>query len=797
MLLVVSMVAGCVSSSENNGIARSEKTSAKNGKWETIGYGGGGAMFYPSVSPHNPDVAFVVCDMTGSYVTYDGGEAWRMLNLRNHVHSNNSGDYFVFDPNDSNVVYARTMGLFKSVDKGFTWTLIYPSPAIVESIVSKGDHAEETLVTTDGGEREVQAFAIDPIDSKKLYAVIAVDKSPAFYTSDDSGASWEKEYPLKDAASSLFINPSSPENNRTIYITGKRTITARDNGKWMISHAPKDVNEFITYSGGFDLKLNKFIIYAVSGKSYFDPKGVKSGIFFTDNGGQNWENRQDGLTAYNLKGAEDPEWRTVSTSSRHPEVVYVSYNRMKGNGDSSFIGVAVSSDYGKTWSLAWKDILTHANGNKNIPSANFNSAWINERFGPTWGENPFSIGVSPTNPDICYATDFGRTVKTVNRGKTWEQAYTNKTATGWRSRGLEVTTGYNINFDPFDKQHAFICNTDIGLMESRDGALSWSSATQNNGIPRRWQNSTYWLAFDPEVKGRAWAVMSDVHDLPRPKMWRKNGVNKYDGGIVITEDAGATWKPVSESIGEAALTHILIDPSSDKQSRTLYACAFGKGVYKSADGGKTWAQKNKGITGSEPFAWRITRSDKDGSLFLVVSRRSDDGSIGNELDGALYRSDDGAESWQPITMPQGTNGPTSIVVNDKNPARLLLSAWGVSSKGKFAADTGGGIFVSPDGGKSWKQVIQKDQHIHDITYDARNNTYYACGFNGSAYRSEDEGETWSRIKGYNFKWGKRVEPDPRDPSKIFVITFGGGTWYGPAKGDESSPEDILTPFVTR
>ena len=43
-------------------------------------------------------------------------------------------------------------------------------------------------------------------------------------------------------------------------------------------------------------------------------------------------------------------------------------------------------------------------------------------------------------------------------------------------------------------------------------------------------------------------------------------------------------------------------------SRTLYACAFGRGVYKSVDGGKTWTQKNNGIAGNEPFAWRITAS---------------------------------------------------------------------------------------------------------------------------------------------------------------------------------------------
>jgi len=178
-------------------------------------------------------------------------------------------------------------------------------------------------------------------------------------------------------------------------------------------------------------------------------------------------------------------------------------------------------------------------------------------------------------------------------------------------------------------------NTDIGLMESNDGGASWKSATINNGVPHSWRNTTYWLALDPEVKGRAWAAMSGTHDLPRPKMFRKNGVKGYKGGVLVTEDGGKSWKPVSSDIGEAAITHVLIDPSSNKGARTLYACAFGKGVYKSIDGGKKWKQKNNGITGDEPFAWRITRRDKDQALFLIVNRRSEDGGIGNSGDGAL------------------------------------------------------------------------------------------------------------------------------------------------------------------
>jgi photosystem II stability/assembly factor-like uncharacterized protein len=567
----------------------------------------------------------------------------------------------------------------------------------------------------------------------------------------------------------------------------------RDNGSWKTNSGPDAVGKLNEFTGGYDNQHKKYIIYAISGRSYFNPEGDPSGIYYTEDGGKTWENRQDDLIKLRTKDSDFPEWRSVATSSLHPEVVYISYAGLKIPGDTICIGVAKSEDFGKTWKLPWKDRM---NKSGYLYSDNYKKGWIDERFGPTWGENPFSIAVSPANADVCYTTDFGRTIKTSDGGKTWEQLYTNrKDGAGWVSRGLEVTTGYNIVTDPFDIKHRFIANTDIGLMESTDGGESWMSGTINNGIPRKWINSTYWLQFDPEVKGRAWATMSDVHDLPRPKMWRRVRVPDFEGGILLTENGGKSWQSVSDNIGEAAFTHILIDLSSSKQARTLYACAFGKGVYKSVDGGKTWMQKNKGLEGKEPFSWRITQDDNSGTIYLVVCRRSDDGSIGNDLDGALYRSDDKAESWSRMELPVGTNGPMSLAVDPVNSARLILSAWGRATRDDFSRDFGGGIFLTDDSGKTWKQVLEKDQHIHDITLDQRNNTWYACGFNSSAYRSEDNGDTWQRIRGYNFKWGKRVEPDPADPEKVFIITFGGGVWHGPAKGDQKAPEDVITPIL--
>ncbi len=785
IILTSLLATGCYRMKDNS--VKIKNPNGRNDTWGFTGYGGGGAMFYPAISPHNADYAYVACDMTGSFVTYNGGVSWRMFSLRGPV------KYFVFDPVDPDIVYANSIALFKSTNRGVTWNILYPGPAEIKGIVAKGDHAEEIIITNDSTRRNVLALAVDPDNSMKLHAAIAIDNIVAYYFSDDQGGHWTKEKELENGAKNIYVVPSSPKNNRTIYITGKNSVTVRENGIWTTNPGPENVGSLTAFSGGFDKFLNKYIIYAISGKSYFNPEGDPSGIYYTENGGKTWENRQDGLLKLRSENTDFPEWRCIATSSSHPGVVYVSYNGLKVHNDTSCIGVAKSEDFGKTWNLAWKDCLTKAG---DLYSVNYKKGWIDERFGPTWGENPFSIAVSPVNADICFTTDFGRTIKTSDGGLTWEQVYTKKKeGAGWISRGLEVTTGYCIVFDPFDMNHVFMANTDIGLMESKDGGESWMSATMNNGIPRNWINSTYWMTFDPEVKGRAWAVMSNVHDLPRPKMWRRTAVAGYEGGILETEDGGKSWRPISHDIGEAAFTHVMIDPASSKESRTLYACAFGEGVYKSVDGGNTWKLKNTGISGKEPFAWRIVKNDKNGMLYLIVSRRSDDGSIGNDKDGAIYVSSDGAESWRKISLPAGTNGPASLVIDPLENNRLLLSAWGRTTTGQFSPDTGGGIFLSKDNGNTWKQVLEKDQHIHDITYDSRNNTYYACGFNGSAYRSDNQGETWIRLKGYNFKWGKRVDPDPRDPEKIFIITFGGGVWYGPARGDKNASEDIVTPSL--
>src|SRR5262249_26786306 len=169
-----------------------------------------------------------------------------------------------------------------------------------------------------------------------------------------------------------------------------------------------------------------------------------------------------------------------------------------------------------------------------------------------------------------------------------------------------------------------------------------------------------------------------------------------------------------------------------KEGRTVYACGFGRGVFKSTDGGATWSLKNDGITEKQPFAWRITRAS-DGTLYLVVARRSERGEIGDGRDGPLYRSPDKAEHWTRPGRPEGTNGPNGLAVDPRAVRRLYLAAWGRATPG---GDTGGGIFLSTDAGATWKPVLREYQHVYDITTDSRDSSVlYASGFDQSALRS--------------------------------------------------------------
>jgi photosystem II stability/assembly factor-like uncharacterized protein len=742
-LLPAFLVAVCLSCS----------AAERPGDFRIIGPGGGGAMFNPTISPLDTNTVLISCDMTGSYITHDAGQTWRMFSLRGVV------DFFVFDPKDPKTMYAHATALWRSSDGGEHWELVYPAPDSVKGVKLNSDHSDETILADPDPLGTISAMAIDPADSKVFYVTAGDKDKYALFASLDAGKTWQKKADVPGRARRIWVDPQSPEGSRTLYMASAHDIFVASLSGVKSLPLPATANET---SLGFGSAAQP-TVYTTSEK----------GAFVSTDGGATW--KQASLPGSGAKV------RAIATSLHHPEVAYVSYDHLALDG-KQWIGVAKTSNSGSEWKLVWKEADT--------AGRNIHDAWITERFGPGWGENPLAMTVADQDPELVYGTDLGRTMRSTDGGASWAALYSRKVNdAGWTTTGLDVTNSYGIHFDPFDSKRVFITYTDIGLFRSEDGGVSWTSSTA--GVPRDWQNTTYWIVFDPKVKGRMWSVNSYTHDLPRPKMWRHNSVLTYKGGVCRSDDGGRNWTQSNKGMDETGATHILLDPDSPVDNRVLYVAGFGRGVYKSSDGGRIWSLKNQGITQSQPFAWRLARSS-DGTLYAVIARRSEDGSIGTSGDGALYKSTDGAEHWEPVKLPEGTNGPNGLATDPRDAKRLYLAAW---AKATGQHGDGGGIFLSEDGGKTWKQVLEKDRHIYDITVDPSNpDILYAAGFESSAWRSADRGVTWTRIPGFNFKWGQRVIPDPLDHNKIYITTFGGSVWHGSING-EKQPVDIATPAL--
>ena len=737
--------------------------------WQVIGPGGGGTTIAPTISPHDPRLVVERCDMTGGYVTHDNGQSWHMFNLHGGITA------FAFDPVDPKVIYTANASLWRSSDSGQTWKMLFPSPARNTVEHQLGDHSDYSLTSSDpaypGG--DISAIAIAPQSDAKnnpgspehFYLSFEQRGHPTVIVSSaDGGVSWSRLATLPQRVLLL-----APQGTGLIAVSGSAAWhIAPDGNTTKLGSIPTTVRAASAARSG-----NSVLIYAT---------GKDGKVYLSDDSGLHWKPVTPDLQQ------SSGNFEAIATSDRHPDVAYAGFRGLQlGAGkENLFNGIAKTTDGGHSWKIVFKE--------SNQPAANLSATWIEQRATQDgisiWFDSPYSLGVAPNDPNVAYATDLFRTYRTLDGGATWQEMNSRRLDDGsWTSRGLNVTTNYGVQFDPFDSHHIYMDNTDMGLFQSTNGGQSWRGSTE--GIPEDWRNTTYWLAFDPTQRGLVWGAFSGTHDLPRPKMWRGRGVKSFIGGIAVSSDGGKHWAPSITGMPAHSITHILLDPSSPAGNRTLYACAFGLGVYKSTDNGKSWTQKNNGIVGNEPFAWRITAA-QDGALYLVVARRSEAKDYSASGAGALYRSTDKAEHWQRIALPSGVTGPTGLEVAPRNPQRLYLTAWGQEGED---TDHNGGVYVSEDGGQTWRTLFTQSQHVYDLTIDSKHpDTLYICGFDAAAYRSTDRGAHWARIEGYDFKWGHRIILDPNDPTQIYITTYGGGIWHGPAAGTTNPPEAILTPI---
>ncbi len=265
-------------------------------------------MFHPTISPHDPNTVLLSCDMTGSYISHDGGQSWRMFSLRGVVR------FFVFDPQDGNVIYAQADGLWRSRDRGDTWSLVYPKASSLKDIKMSSDHADEDLIAEPNLLGNITAMTIDPADSRIIY-VVAGDKKrglSALFISRDEGAGWTKQEDLPELADKVWVNPHSPESGRILFIAGAHFMMKKDSSEGKQIPLPP-AKTLADASAGFTNE-GKAILYVV---------GDDSG-FVSDDDGTTWRK------VYLGGGGE--KVRAIATSFNNPQTAYVSYRERRRPG---------------------------------------------------------------------------------------------------------------------------------------------------------------------------------------------------------------------------------------------------------------------------------------------------------------------------------------------------------------------------------------------------------------------------------------------------------------------------------
>jgi photosystem II stability/assembly factor-like uncharacterized protein len=333
-------------------------------------------------------------------------------------------------------------------------------------------------------------------------------------------------------------------------------------------------------------------------EAYFGAAG--GGLWKTTDGGMKWAPITDGQLSSSSVGA-------VAVSESNPDIVYIGMGEscIRGNimaGD----GVYKSTDAGKTWT-----------------NVGFHDS-----------DAISKIRIHPTNPDIVFVADFGRysrdndergVFKTIDGGKTWKKVLFRNGKTGAVDVAIDrknPNVMYAALWEAYRVEYQMSSGgPGSGFFKSTDGGETWTEITRNPGLPTGLIGKIG-IALTAADPNRVYAL-----------------VENENGGLLVSDDAGATWKMVNtgRNIRQRAFyyTHVF----ADHQNKDI-VYALNTSAFRSTDGGKTFQQIGQGTHGDNHDIW----IDPDDPQHVV---------LGNDGGGAVtFNVGAGAQrSWSAQDFP--------------------------------------------------------------------------------------------------------------------------------------------------
>ncbi|HEX4610169.1 MAG TPA: hypothetical protein VH092_18395 [Urbifossiella sp.] len=279
------------------------------------------------------------------------------------------------------------------------------------------------------------------------------------------------------------------------------------------------------------------------------------------------------------------------------------------------------------------------------------------------------------------------------------------------------------------------------------------------------------------------------------------------GGVWRTTDGGETLSPVFDSQptqcigavavcqGKPAVVYVGTGEGNPRNS-----VSWGKGVFRSTDGGKTWAAC--GLEATRQIGRVVVHpTDPDTAYVAAVGHF-----WGANPDRGVFKTTDGGKTWTHSLKIDETTGAVDIALDPADPKTLYAAAWAVK-RDAFSGPNPtkqtapkAGLYKSTDAGGTWEQmteglperaygrcgiaVSRKDPNVvfavvqTDKTAAATNTGQVPHATTsvdkGGIFRSADKGKTWevqNELVPRAFYYGQ-VRTDPQDQNRVYVLGTG-------------------------
>ncbi len=310
----------------------------------------------------------------------------------------------------------------------------------------------------------------------------------------------------------------------------------------------------------------------------------------------------------------------------------------------------------------------------------------------------------------------------------------------------------------------------------------WSSAAPPAAAPSvdpALFSGLHWRLIGPFRGGRVLAV-TGVPGEPDHFYFGSVG-----GGVWETSNAGRTWAPIFDGQPVASIGAIAVAPSNP---RTIYVgsgeadmrsqISYGNGVYVSEDGGRTW--RHAGLDDSQQIG-AIAVDPRDANVAFVAALGH--AYAGNATRG-VYRTADGGRTWTRALFRGNDVGAIDVAVDPGRPDTVFAALWQTRRPPwnvyPPSSGPGSGLWRSDDSGRTWKPAgeglpAEGLGRIGVAFARSKPGRMYAIvdAKKGGLFRSDDGGAGWTRVSDDKRIWNRGwyfggVTVDPKNADVVYV-----------------------------